>query len=690
MRLKKAALQHSGRPKRPPSRPYLRQASVLLLLAVFISPLLAPAHASAGWGAEVRLSTGLASSNLPSIAVYNTTVIAVWEDFRDGDYEIYYKRSTNNGASWGPDTRLTNSAGTSTAPCVAIAGSRVHVVWIDDRDGGDEIYYKNSTDGGVTWNADTRLSTGLSVQSTGYHHDLLAISGTVVHVAWTDSRDGNNEIYYRRSGDGGVSWGLETRLTNNASVSEDSSISASGTNVNVVWNDNRDGNYEIYCKRSTNGGTSWGADTRLTNDIAVSLDPSVATWGGNIHVVWYDTRDTNTEIYYKHSLDGGATWSTDTRLTNNSSLSAYPTVGVSNTWVPVIWNDNRDGNWNIYCKSSADNGAVWSLDTRLSTTPLTADALSPTDAVYGNDLYVVWSDDRDGFPNIYYMKYTGPSTQAVQTATVETSLGPVRFQINEGNLYGLTWIDPNSLSCAPAGYIVPFGFFAFNIDGLSAGQSVTVTITVPVPLPVGATTYYKCLNGTTVDCTSLMTQNDPYNIVLTLTDGGLGDGDGRANNAIADPGGPCVPLNIVSPQITPSSSGYTSTPSNGQSSAVTVKSASLSSKQATVGEPITVTAVVANEGTGNATSTIYLYVNEREEASQSVTIASGGSTDVKFTVSRGQPGAYTVYVGKVQAGSFRVFAAGDINPIIFLIVGALASIIAVAAFIYIRKQQQPY
>ncbi len=46
---------------------------------------------------------------------------------------------------------------------------------------------------------------------------VIAINGSVVHVVWSDERDGNYEIYYKRSTDGGVSWGADTRLTNNPS-----------------------------------------------------------------------------------------------------------------------------------------------------------------------------------------------------------------------------------------------------------------------------------------------------------------------------------------------------------------------------------------------------------------------------------------------------------------------------------------
>jgi hypothetical protein len=222
-------------------------------------------------------------------------------DFRDLNYEIYYKRSTDGGISWGADTRLTNNSASSEYTSVSVSGSVVHVVWFDNRDLNYEIYYKRSTDGGISWGADTRLTnnTGSSFGPS------VSVSGSVVHVVWYDGRDANSEIYYKRSTDGGTSWGADTRLTNNSAASEYPSVSVSGSAVHVVWEDQRDaGNAEIYYKRSTDGGVSWGADTRLTNNAGNSFFTSVSVSGSVVHVVWQDNRDGNYEIYYKRDPTG--------------------------------------------------------------------------------------------------------------------------------------------------------------------------------------------------------------------------------------------------------------------------------------------------------------------------------------------------------------------------------------------------
>ena len=149
------------------------------------------------------------------------------------------------------------------------------------------------------WEPDVRLTYNESISYTSSNNAwCVAATGDTVHVVWEDSRDGNREIYTKRSPDGGLSWGADTRLTYNRGYSDKPSVAASGSNVHVVWFDLRDGNYEIYAKRSTDGGLSWGTDMRLTYNSGYSYYSSVAASGSNVNVVWHDDRDGKYDVSY--------------------------------------------------------------------------------------------------------------------------------------------------------------------------------------------------------------------------------------------------------------------------------------------------------------------------------------------------------------------------------------------------------
>ena len=369
-----------------------------LLLGLFIS--LSPTESQAQWQADARLTNNPAFSGYPSVSVSDSVVHVVWEDTRDWiNQEIYYKRSTDGGVSWGADTRLTNDSALSRSPSVSVSGSVVHVVWDDERDVNFEIYYKRSTDGGISWGVDTRLTNNSSISI----FPSVSVSGSLVHVVWFDYRDGaGTEVYYKRSTDGGISWGVDTRLTNDPAFSGYPSVSVSASLVHVIWSDERDGNLEIYYKRSTDGGSSWEADTLLTSNPDNSAFPSVSVSGSVMHVLWQDNRDGNYEIYNKRSTDGGMNWEADTRLTNNSALSLSPSVSVSDSAVHVVWYDERDGNQEIYYKRSTNEGASWEADIRLTVNMFGSQY--PSVSVSDSDVHVLWSDNRDGNYEIYYKR----------------------------------------------------------------------------------------------------------------------------------------------------------------------------------------------------------------------------------------------------------------------------------------------
>jgi hypothetical protein len=79
-------------------------------------------------------------------------------------------------------------------------------------------------------------------------------SGTFVHLAYLTII--NTEYYglgYKRSTDGGLTWENNILLINNDSKATFPCVITSGPVVQLAWSDNRNGNWEIYYKRNPNG-----------------------------------------------------------------------------------------------------------------------------------------------------------------------------------------------------------------------------------------------------------------------------------------------------------------------------------------------------------------------------------------------------------------------------------------------------
>lgn len=97
------------------------------------------------WQAPQRLTWDSEHSCAPVLAVGtgNDLYITWTSKFSEG--EIYYKKSTDNGASWGPINRLTWSPNNSVAcRLVSQANNRLHLVWEERLSDDYEIFYKRS------------------------------------------------------------------------------------------------------------------------------------------------------------------------------------------------------------------------------------------------------------------------------------------------------------------------------------------------------------------------------------------------------------------------------------------------------------------------------------------------------------------------------------------------------------------
>ncbi len=379
---------------------------LLVILAMLIA-----FSVNAQWEPYVRLSNstgsaGLSFNNAHNIVADGNILHTVWHDTRSGITDIWYKRSTDGGTTWGTEARLTNNttSGGSWFPSIAASGSIVHIVWQDVRNGNREIYYKRSTDGGVTWSADTRLTN----KTQNSYNPSIAVSGSTVHTVFHDQRNGEPEIYYKQSIDGGATWGSDIRLSNNSAESDYASIAVLGSIVHIVWRDFRDGNFEIYYKRSQDAGISFGAETRLTNNSGASVAPNIAVSGSVVYIVWDDGRDGAVEIYGKRSIDGGITWGNDLRLTTTATghFSQNPFIAISGSNIHLVWTSDIDATAReIYYKRSQDGGVTWGTVTRLTNDFNTSNY--PSIEVSGSVLHVVYIDNGTGYDVCYLRNQTG-------------------------------------------------------------------------------------------------------------------------------------------------------------------------------------------------------------------------------------------------------------------------------------------
>lgn len=351
--------------------------------------------------------------------------------------QIYFNRSNNGGEDWlATDMLLEDDKDgytDSRTPVIAAHGPWVHVAWSDDAFGAADIFVASSENFGQHW----RISKSIDVAPNEARGEAASTTPTIaaslngaVHVAWVDSRNGGGDIYYNRSQNGGMSWRVATKLDVGDPISHDGepttnsmhpTIAADGPFVYVAWADDRNGiGKDIYVNFSGDGGDKWLAeDIRLETDnpgFFNSIRPRMVSQKGKAHIVWQDNRFEGYDIYYRTLENGKLVGDEETRIDSGDpeghNNSENPVIAIGKDGrVVVAWEDYRgeaalgldNGYTDLYYNYDKGDGFHEDRDLRI-------DAMEPGQswkteqqlAVYGGWLFTSWVDGRNGSGDIYF------------------------------------------------------------------------------------------------------------------------------------------------------------------------------------------------------------------------------------------------------------------------------------------------
>jgi predicted amidohydrolase len=391
-----------------------------------------------------------ASQLHPQIAADGDTVYAVWQDTRHGNDNVYGAVSTDAGVTWSADVKVSDDApGAAVELLPEIAFHRderrsvetVYVVWQRLGAGGNqrdaEIRLARFDATLAKLGPDLRVD---DVDSAGKWHPVVVPIGRRGDplVVFVDERvsgpgvsrferlraargsgkrgpDGRPRVEFRRATRDVVRRKDVDPLARQLDNEWAPAIVAGDRRVHAAWLDFRSYNWDVYASSGNRAGLRYRRDAVRVDDSPnferLNSHPSLAysDAADRLILVWSDQRDreADTNVFYATSVDDGRTWSAPARLDDGDVGLDRDTDVPANAWQPeaaasgarvcVAWQDDREGNNDVFAALSTDGGATFAADERVDDSgDGPSEQFSPSVAVAGGRCLIAWSDDRSG------------------------------------------------------------------------------------------------------------------------------------------------------------------------------------------------------------------------------------------------------------------------------------------------------
>lgn len=244
----------------------------------------------------------------PDISVFaDGSVVVVWADYRNRNWDVYGQRMTSTGGLLGTNFKINSDPGTyaqhSPRICGLLDGSFI-VVWYDNRLGNDDIYCRRFDRGGNPIGTEFKVSDDPGNARQAFPV-VAADSYRRFYIAWVDWRNGqypqNPDIYLRRYDSAGTALGAGMKVNLNDGTTAQREVALFSDNIGnlcLTWADSSTGQWEVMAQIVDNLGLLSGGAFRVhQEDFGRQLQPAVVMDNYNLYFVWSDSRSGNFDIY---------------------------------------------------------------------------------------------------------------------------------------------------------------------------------------------------------------------------------------------------------------------------------------------------------------------------------------------------------------------------------------------------------
>ena len=394
----------------------IASSSLMILTNLMLLPTIPQADAQSSTTASVsqNLSNNPGNSTGAQIAVDQNKVYVVWTDNTTGNGDIYFKRSVDNGTTFGEIENISiNTTGMSFLPQISAVGNNIYVAWVDTSTGSNEIFFRHSNNTGESFRGARELSKTLSVDGEYALFPRISTIGSNVYVVWQDKVLGNYEIFLRESNDGGGKFsGIKNLSRKNTGDSISPQIVSSGNNVYVVWTDLEHDQSEIFLRASNDNAATFGGLKNVSWSNGDSYDPTIAVSGNSsLYVLWEDSsfREFTFDLIFRASENAANTFQDKVNIGRFvGEIADHGEMAVSNNTVFVVWSEapqySYPPTYTIFLEASRDNGK--SFDDAINLSTGQGSSIKPKIAISEENkiVLVVWNEITNGNSEVHFMK----------------------------------------------------------------------------------------------------------------------------------------------------------------------------------------------------------------------------------------------------------------------------------------------
>ena len=258
------------------------------------------------------------------------------------------------------------SPGTGTKTNKSRYAGNLYVGWTRWTLTDSEILLSRSTDDGETWSRPIEIDKhpGLPRDDNGAAEGFAGAVGPDgrLYAVWSQGDD----IFLTSSRDGGKTFSRARAVIHTAPImfAVDTLERANGfpqigidpksQRLYVTWTDYRNGDLDVFCSTSTNGGKKWSAPVRVNNDSLHDGADQFFQWlavdpiDGAANVIFYDRRgdpqNRKQTVTLARSTDGGASfqnyaWTTDAFEAGEVFFGDYSGIAAFGGRVYGVWTE---------------------------------------------------------------------------------------------------------------------------------------------------------------------------------------------------------------------------------------------------------------------------------------------------------------------------------------------------------------